>query len=920
MLLGPMSKWLDTFRRTFFDVRPGEYGRTIFVMLYLLFVLFAYYILKPVSRALFVDKFDLDKLPLLYILIAPAGGILAYTYSRLAIRASLTRAVNVATAFAVGITLLMGYLIRFQWVWTYYAFNIWVSMFSIMLVTQGWVIAANVFNTREAKRLYGFLGLGAVIGAGFGGTFTNLAVRAIGEQNLIYASAGITILAYLMYRALLMQSSVNLHQARGGEQDAEFSVTDIGRDILHYRHLQVIVGIVLVTFVVDVMVEYQFQAFAKERYQGSDLTAFMGAFNGIYLNLVNFVFQFFFTAAMVRIAGVGGVLQIMPVAISIASLGIYFAPGVLSSSIARLTEAATRYTFNKTGMELLYLPLPLNLRNRVKAFLDIFVDRLGRGIGGVLLYLFTVILNIEAQALALIVLCFTAGWSVLSWVAQREYLRTIRRRMETRTLDLEGLRISAADPAMTGLLEKAARGNNARQAAYALSLLAASPGYDISSLIQELVSSPFPEVRARIFQLAGDQPDISLLPEALAEIRSSRAGDRSPAIRPAVAYALGKSPQSEPMGVRLLEHPSSLVVEEALEVLLRDRDATLRVLPPERVQELALSPSPSRRKTAAVALRVVPDEDNTLLKELLADPDENVAIAAIATAGSLRRRTLVPRLVNLLRDPVFRKSATASLAAYGSTIAGTLRDLMEDPDLPNGVRYRLPRILEKMGDQRAASELLGAIHVPNLRLRDTVVHALTRMRSQSPQLDYGQVVVERQILEEARLYFGQWLSLAAIRGESGGSQAVRLLTETLESRLRATLERLFGLLGLKYSPREMESAYRALQRSSADDHAAAIEFLDSVLNKQLKRYLMPLVDDTARLAERGPELFGIERKTPQGTLRELLQSGDVWLVSCAIAATVELKMDELKEDILALGGHSGTEVDLLVDYAAQRFA
>ena len=50
-----------------------------------------------------------------------------------------------------------------------YFFNAFVSLFSITLVSQGWLVAANVFTTREAKRLYGLLGVSAVIGAAFGG-------------------------------------------------------------------------------------------------------------------------------------------------------------------------------------------------------------------------------------------------------------------------------------------------------------------------------------------------------------------------------------------------------------------------------------------------------------------------------------------------------------------------------------------------------------------------------------------------------------------------------------------------------------------------------------------------------------------------------------------------------------------------------
>ncbi len=56
--------------RNLFDIRPGEYRRTIFMSLYLLFVLFAYYVLKSASEAMFLNKFDIDKLPNLYILMA----------------------------------------------------------------------------------------------------------------------------------------------------------------------------------------------------------------------------------------------------------------------------------------------------------------------------------------------------------------------------------------------------------------------------------------------------------------------------------------------------------------------------------------------------------------------------------------------------------------------------------------------------------------------------------------------------------------------------------------------------------------------------------------------------------------------------------------------------------------------------------
>src|SRR5256885_3163420 len=82
-----------SLRRQLFDIRPGEHLRTWPMFFYLLFVLFAYYILKPVSRAMFLTKFDIDRLPSLYILIALFGGVFAYLYSKLAAKTSLRVAV-----------------------------------------------------------------------------------------------------------------------------------------------------------------------------------------------------------------------------------------------------------------------------------------------------------------------------------------------------------------------------------------------------------------------------------------------------------------------------------------------------------------------------------------------------------------------------------------------------------------------------------------------------------------------------------------------------------------------------------------------------------------------------------------------------------------------------------------------------------
>src|SRR6476469_8070679 len=215
-------KRLRSLRRQMFDIRPGEHIRTWSMFFYLLSVLFAYYILKPVSRAMFLTKFDVDKLPQLYILIAVFGGVFAYLYSKLAAKSSLGAAVFATMALSVASLVAMWALIHLSWM--IYCLNIFVSLFSIVLVSQGWLVASNLFDAREAKRLYPLLGMGMVLGAAFGGEFTNRTAVLVGTRNLLLASAAMVVLAYVAFRLATMKSSGTIQQARAAhKEETEFS-------------------------------------------------------------------------------------------------------------------------------------------------------------------------------------------------------------------------------------------------------------------------------------------------------------------------------------------------------------------------------------------------------------------------------------------------------------------------------------------------------------------------------------------------------------------------------------------------------------------------------------------------------------------------------------------------------------------------
>jgi ATP:ADP antiporter, AAA family len=916
---------MQTFKRiwkSIFDVREGELGRTAFMSLYLFCVLFAYYILKSASRAMFLSKFDPDKLPSLTMLIGVTGGLLAYIYSKTAIKASLK--VAVTWTMAISAICLVGFwwLFQFGLSWLLYVFNVWVSMFSIVLVSQGWLVAANVFDSRSAKRLYGPLGLGAVVGAWWGGEFTARYAKSMGSNNLLLASMIMVVLAYVAFRAAAAQKGVNLERAKAASaEEDEFTIKDLASSIGRYRHLQVIIGIIMLMLVVDTFVDFQFQTMAARTYKGDQLTAFFGLFNGRYLNLVTFPLQFFFTGALVRRLGVGGTLQVMPLSIAATSLGTALFPGLGSAMTTRLTEAAMRYTLNRTSLELLYMPLPLGLRNRTKAFVDISMDRMGRGVGGLLQQIFLWVGLRVPVHFALFVVGCSVGWMVLAWQAKKEYIKTVRQRLELRRLDLESSRVNVNDPATLSLLEAAATGNNPRQACYALSLLAEAPNYDLGPILKHLAARPLQEVRAKVYEVAWFVRYSALVEQGLAEIRQAPEGQADAALKPAVAYVLSFASEPLETARELLDHPNALVAESAVEALQLHRAWTGTLITEEWLDAASRNPGPQRRRLAALAVSVRGDAGTDVIQRLLEDPNPKVVGAACGAAGVLKNRIYVQALIRRLAEPAVRQDAVEALAAYGGRITGTLGDVLEDAAAPVAIRRHIPRVLKLVPDQRSVDILLRFIGHPDLSLRMAVLKALNSLRERAPELNYGLSVITSRILEEAQHYYELHAALEHLQHQNSAHTAANLLAGTLAERCRRTQERLFRLLGLCHPPKEIYAAYLALNHKRGEELSAALEFLESVLDRPLKRVVMPLLESsTARVVERGHEFFGVQVRDAEAAIRELIRSGDPWLVACAMAYAAEQKFQRLAPDIARAGDRSETEVAQVARWAAAALA
>src|SRR5258706_4815825 len=81
-------KWKELLLRMF-DIRTGEFRRVLLMQLNVFLLIQCLWIIKPVVNALFLSRVGIDKLPLVFLLVALTALALSKTYSRLLNRLAL---------------------------------------------------------------------------------------------------------------------------------------------------------------------------------------------------------------------------------------------------------------------------------------------------------------------------------------------------------------------------------------------------------------------------------------------------------------------------------------------------------------------------------------------------------------------------------------------------------------------------------------------------------------------------------------------------------------------------------------------------------------------------------------------------------------------------------------------------------------
>ena len=392
---------------------------TVVMFLYINLALTIFWILKPLKKSLFIGLYDGDqtfKLGSMEMLGSSAellakGMNLLIAFMLVVFLTLVTRLAKRQrlTYCCMGLIIAMTFYFSLQnfnepsesTVWLFYWFgDIYISL----MLAAFFSFLHDTVDLRNAKRLYGFIVLGAVSGGAVGSTYFRGWIGEMNNQQWLHTIIGIgVVICLLAFAAGWMAKSIPHHEPKPSPNDVpkkKFNAAIEGASLVFKsRYLIAIAGIVGFYEITSEVLDYQFTAMTERFVPKEDIGSHFGtvyAIGNIAALVVQLCFSIF--AAGFPKYRIHWILLALPLAVALSSLFFIIAPILLAASLLKISDSTFAYSVNQTGRETLYNPLSRQEKYVARAFVEVFIQRTGKVAALLIAFLVPMFLNTRNEA------------------------------------------------------------------------------------------------------------------------------------------------------------------------------------------------------------------------------------------------------------------------------------------------------------------------------------------------------------------------------------------------------------------------------------------------------------------------------------------------------------------------------------------
>jgi len=420
----------EIFHDQFADIRRREWLPTVLMSAFFFLVIAIFWILKPLKRGLLVSYFGdapvtffgltfggAEAEQIAKFLNVIAAYVVVIVFTILARRFPRHWLVAILTAFFGASFAVYAYLLQDVQsqlvVWSFYVLG---DMFNTAMVVVFWAFTDDIWTPEEAKRTYGMVGLGGVVGGLVGATIVNATVEEAGRPPLllwaILPLALIVIIAFVVNRLTTTREERRENHAAAPRKTTPAALEG-GKLVFASRYLLAIAAIVGIYELVSNLVDFQLASTVETRVAGDLPKDAFFAMVGQVTGAASIVVQLLLTSWIMKSFGVKVALLFLPIAIATSSLGFLLLPTLVFATAMSASDNALNYSINQSAREALYTPTDPEVTYKAKAFIDMVVQRFGKVVAVGLNLGFVAIVTEEVRWLSLVTLGLATAWCFL---------------------------------------------------------------------------------------------------------------------------------------------------------------------------------------------------------------------------------------------------------------------------------------------------------------------------------------------------------------------------------------------------------------------------------------------------------------------------------------------------------------------------
>lgn len=366
----------------FFKVRREEVPVVALLFTNFFLIITAYYIIKAIREALVIQSLGADAMPYVWTATVVFLAIFVWIYGGLVDKLKRQWIVACTTLFFMFTLLIIRVLLATKWQWVSALLYVWSDIFSVVMAEQFWSFMNDIFTQKDAKRLYGIIGSGGIVGGILGGAAVSVVVPLIGTSNMVYVC--VLILALLIVSVFAVERIVersHLAPAPKDPSEEKAHFFEGFKLIVTNRYLGLICISLLLVQMVTTVIDFQFMKTVEATYPGLDQKSiFMGQFLSL-LNIFSFGLMVFFVGPVNQRFGLLAGLLVLPLVDMLGALLFLVIPAGTVVFALKLADKGFNYSFNRASKEVLYTPTTRAEKYKAKAVIDMFVFRASKFLG-----------------------------------------------------------------------------------------------------------------------------------------------------------------------------------------------------------------------------------------------------------------------------------------------------------------------------------------------------------------------------------------------------------------------------------------------------------------------------------------------------------------------------------------------------------